>query len=479
MVLLALCGAFATSIGAGLFMGEQIGDRSIRAFVVTIVLALALSGIFWALGRKGKTKLFRREAMCAIGLSWILATFIGAIPYVLTVEGCDITDALFESASGLTTTGATAFGDFYEFPSSLLFWRSLSQWVGGLGVVVFFVAVLSSLGAGAKILFTNESSGASSDFEQGRIQHGAFALMVYYLSISIACMLAYKLAGMTWFQAINHCMTTVATGGFSTEAASIEQFNSPTIEWISIVFMTLSATTFLFVIRLLRGQRSILKQNNEVYWFFGILAASTALLSLYLVELTGNLPNLDSLRTALFQAVSIMTTTGYSSADFDKWLPPAQMLLVILMFVGGCSGSTAGGVKVVRIVVALRAAIRSVAHAFRPHVTIPMRMSGQHLSERAIFGITLFLMLMAALQIISMLLVSAMEPELTFLGVFSCVQATLFNIGPGFEAVGPTENFHFLRPTTKCFLSLLMILGRLELYAVMVLFAPSVWKRFS
>ncbi len=479
MVLLALSAAFLSCIGVGLVVGERFADRSLQAFLATIVVSLGLAGLFWLLGRRGETRLFRREAMCAIGLSWILATLVGAIPYILTVEGCDISDAIFESASGITTTGATAFSNYSEFPSSLLFWRSLSQWVGGLGVVVFFVAVLSSLGAGAKILFTNESSGTSSDFDQGRIQQGAFALMVYYLSISIACMLAYRLGGMDWFQAINHCMTTVATGGFSTEPASIEQFASPTIEWIAIVFMTLSATTFLFVIRVLRGQRSILRQNNEVYWFLGILVISTGLLTLYLVELTGELPDHNSVRTALFQAVSIMTTTGYSSTDFNTWLPPAQMLLIILMFIGGCSGSTAGGVKVVRIVVAVRAAIHSVTHAFRPNVTIPMRMSGQPMGERAIFAVTLFLMLMAALQILAMLVISAMEPELSFLGVFSCVQATLFNIGPGFEAVGPTENFHFLRPTTKCFLSLLMILGRLELYAVMVLFAPSVWKRFS
>lgn len=479
MVLLALSGAFASCIVAGLVMGEPYTDPAFRAFGITILVTLLAAGTFHLLGRKKEIKLFRREAMCAIGLSWILASLIGALPYILTVENCDWSDALFESASGLTTTGSTAFSNFHEFPPSLLFWRSLSQWVGGLGVVVFFVAILSSLGAGAKVLFSNESSASAADFEQGRVQHGAFLLMLYYLGISTACMLAYKLAGMNWFQAVNHAMTTVATGGFSTESASIEQFASPAIEWVSIVFMTLSATTFLFVIRLIKGQRSILRQNHEVYWFFGILAASTALLTLYLVELTGELPGHDSVRTALFQAVSIMTTTGYSSTNFDTWLPPAQMLLVILMFIGGCSGSTAGGVKVVRIVVAFRAAIRSVTHAFRPHVTIPMRISGQNMGERAISAITLFLMLMAALQIFAMLLVSAMEPELTFLGVFSCVQATLFNIGPGFEAVGPTQNFHFLRPTTKGFLSLLMILGRLELYAVMVLFAPSVWKRFS
>ena len=295
--------------------------------------------------------------------------------------------------------------------------------------------------------------------------------MIYYLGLSLVCMLAYKASGMDWFQAINHSMTTVATGGFSTEAASIEEFDSPLIEWIAIIFMALSATTFLFVIRLFRGQVRILKQNHEVYWFYGFLIASTALLTLYLVELTGDLPDRDSIRKAAFQATSILTTTGYASTDCDTWLPPAKMLLMILMFIGGCSGSTGGGVKVVRVV-ALRSALRSVTHAFRPNITIPMRMSGQHLGERAIFGVTLFLMLMAALQILSMLFVSAMEPELSFLGVFSCVQATLFNIGPGFEAVGPTENFQFLRASTKTFLSLLMILGRLELYAVLVLLRP-------
>ena len=480
MVLLALSLAFVVCIGVGLMMGEAFGDRASMAFEASIGISLLLALLFYVLGRKGDAKkLYRREALCTIGLAWILASLIGAIPYLLTVEDCDLSDALFESASGLTTTGATAFWNFYEFPASLLFWRSLSQWVGGLGVIVFFVAILSSLGAGAKILFTNESSGTSTDFEQGRVQHGAFVLLLSYLGISAACTLAYRLAGMDWFQAVNHCMTTVATGGFSTEANSTADFNSPLIEWITILFMALSATTFLFVIRLLRGQTHILRQNNEVYWFYSILCVSTGLLTLYLVDLTGELPSWDSIRTAAFQATSIMTTTGYASTDFDGWPPPAKMVLVILMFIGGCSGSTAGGVKVVRIAVALRSAIRSITHAFRPNITISLRMSGQNLGESAIHNVTLFLMLMVSLQVFSMLFISAMEPELSFLSVFSCVQATLFNVGPGFDAVGPTENFHFMQPGTKAYLSLLMILGRLELYAVLVLFAPSVWRRYA
>jgi trk system potassium uptake protein TrkH len=478
MVLLALTAAFGLCAGAGLWLGEALRDESIQAFLFTTGIALGLAALFHLCGRRGETRLFRREALCAIGLSWILATLIGALPYALTTHS-DLSDAIFESASGLTTTGATAYANFSEFPKSLLLWRSMSQWVGGLGVVVFFVAILSSLGAGAKILFSNESSGTATDFDHGRIQSGAFQLMLFYLGISSLCVFAYKMGGMDWFQAVNHAMTTVATGGFSTEAASIEHFQSPIIEWIAVVFMALSATTFVYMIRLIRGQTHILRQNNEVWWFYGILAVSIGLLTLYLVELTGELPGHESVRMAAFQAVSIMTTTGYSSTNFDEWLPPAKMLLVILMFIGGCSGSTGGGVKVVRIVIALRAAVRSITHAFRPNITIPMRMGGQHLGERAIHSVILFLMLMAALQIFSMLFVSALEPTLSFLGVFSAVQATLFNIGPGLEAVGPTENFQFLRSSTKLYLSLLMILGRLELYAVMVLFVPSVWKRFS
>ena len=476
--MLALACAFVLCMCTGIYLGESIYDSSVRAFLITNVITISLAVLFHLLGRRGKTKLFRREALCAIGLSWVLAIIIGALPYTLTTD-CDLSDAIFESASGLTTTGATAYANFAEFPKSLLLWRSLSQWVGGLGVVVFFVAVLSSLGAGAKILFSNESSGTSTDFDHGRIQSGAFYLMIFYLGVSLACMCAYKIAGMDWFQAVNHAMTTVATGGFSTETASIKHFQNPAIEWVAIIFMTLSATTFIYMIRLIRGQTHMMRQSSEVYWFYGILATSIGLLTLYLVELTGKIPDHDLIRSATFQAVSIMTTTGYTSADFNQWLPPAKMLLMILMFVGGCSGSTAGGVKVIRIVIALRAAVRSVALSFRPNITIPMRTGGQYLSERAIHNVILFLLLLVALQIFSMLFVSTLEPELEFISVFSCVQATLFNIGPGFDAIGPSENFHFLRPTTKIYLSLLMVLGRLELFAVMVLFIPSVWRRFS
>lgn len=478
MVLLALCGAFTLCILAGTLNGETLFDKSIQAFMTSILVCMIVAGILLRRGKDDSKKLFRREALCLIGLSWILASTVGALPYLLIVEDCTVADALFESTSGLTTTGATAFSNFHEFPRSLLFWRSLSQWVGGLGVVVFFVAILSSLGAGAKILFSNESSAASSDFDHARIQSGAFYLMLYYLSLSGVCMLAYKFGGMTWFQAINHMMTTVSTGGFSTEAASMEHFQSPALEWICIVFMILGGTTFVFVINLLRMRKHKLRESDEIIYFLGILIISSFLLTLYLIEQTGELPSHDSFRTAVFQAVSIMTTTGYSSADFDSWLPAAKIILLILMLIGGCSGSTSGGIKVVRTMIATRTVLSSVVLAFRPNLTKPIRINGRALSESNIHSVVIFVTLNIIIAIVSMFYVSSIEPAITPMETFSCVQATLFNIGPGFDSFGPTQNFGFLHGFTKIYLSLLMILGRLELYAVLVLFYPKIWKTY-
>ncbi len=478
MVLLALSGAFTTCILAGTLNGETLSSKSVQAFIASVLVCIIGAGVLLRLGKSDSEKLFRREALCVIGLSWILASAVGALPYFLIVEECTIADALFESTSGLTTTGATAFSNFYEFPKSLLFWRSLSQWAGGVGVVVFFVAILSSLGAGAKILFSNESSGASSDFEHGRIQKGALYLMLYYLGLSISCLLAYKFGGMDWFQAINHMMTTVSTGGFSTEAMSMEQFRSPLLEWVCILFMILGGTTFVFVINLLRTRKNTFKEQDEIVCFGGILVVSTLLLTLYIFEQTTQLPDHNSFRAAMFQAVSIMTTTGYSSVDFDSWLPAAKIILLILMLIGGCSGSTSGGIKVVRAMIAMRTVIHSVTLAFRPNLTKPIKINGRVLDESSIHSVVVFITLNIVIAIISMLYVSSIEPSITPMETFSCVQATLFNIGPGFDSFGPTQNFGFLHGFTKIYLSILMILGRLELYAVLVLFYPKLWKKY-
>ena len=479
MILIGLSVAFTLCILVGTLTGETIHDTAIQAFMVSIVVCMVSAGVLLQMGRGNSGKLFRREALCAIGLSWLMASALGALPYFLIVENCTFADAFFESASGLTTTGSTTFANFCEFPNSLLFWRSLSQWFGGLGVVVFFVAILSSLGAGAKILFSNESSGASSDFDHGRIQSGAFYLLLYYLCLSIVCLLAYKLGGMNWFQAVNHMMTTVSTGGFSTEPMSMEQFQSPLLEWLCILFMALGGTTFVFAINLLRMRKNKFENHDEIVCFLGILLVSSLLLTLYLVEQTGSMPDHNSFRTALFQATSIMTTTGYSSINFDTWMPAAKIILLILMLIGSCSGSTSGGIKVVRVMIAIKAALQSIIMAFRPNLTKPIKINGKALNESTIQSVITFITLTITIIIVSVFYVSSIEPSLTPMDTFSSVLATLFNIGPGFGAVGPTENFGFLSDITKIYLSLLMILGRLELYAILVLFYPKIWNQYS
>lgn len=480
MILLGLASAFALCILAGLAMGEALTAPSIQSFFYCIVGTLVLSaGLHW-LGRRGDRKFFRREALCAIGVTWILCTLIGAVPYYLIVDGCSLAAAIFEAASGLTTTGATNFSHFDQFPPSLLFWRSLSQWIGGLGVVVFFVALLSSLGAGAKILFTNESSATSADFDQGRIQSGALQLVLYYLLLSALCIAAYHLAGMSWFQAINHGMTTIATGGFSTESNSIEAFNSSSIEWICIGFMLLGGTTFFHAIRLIKGRPPGWKQWDEVITFYSlVIVAACAFAWIQLQNADPETALVPTLRSALFQSVSILTTTGYSSTDFNHWQLSAQLLLLGLMVIGGCSGSTSGGIKIIRIMIAVRSLIRSVSLAFRPNLTLPMRSGGTVLEAQAINAITTFILLMVSLQMLVALIVAMIEPNLSFMTLYSATQACLYNIGPGLDAVGPSQNYGFFSQMTKLLFALVMILGRLELYAVMVLFVPSFWKRYA
>lgn len=478
MVLIVLSGAFTLCILAGVLNRETLADASIQAFMISIIVCMIAARVLFHLGRNGSKSLFRREALCVIGLSWIMASAVGALPYFLIVENCTFADALFESTSGLTTTGSTAFANFYEFPKSLLFWRSLSQWFGGLGVVVFFVAILSSLGAGAKILFSNESSGTSSDFDHGRVQRGAFYLMLYYLGLSVVCMFAYRLGGMNWFQAINHMMTTVSTGGFSTEPISMEQFQSPLLEWICILFMILGGTTFVFVISLIRMRKNRFDEHDEIVYFLCILAVSSLLITLYLTKQTGEWPDHNSFRTATFQVVSIMTTTGFSSTNFDTWLPTGKVVLLILMLIGGCSGSTSGGIKVVRLMIAVKTVLQSVVLAFRPNLTKPIQINGRTLNESSIQSVVTFILLTVVIVVFSILFVSSIESVLTPMEAFSCVQATFFNIGPGFDAIGPTQNFGFLHGFTKVYLSLLMILGRLEFYAVLVLFYPKIWKQY-
>jgi len=479
VIIFTLALAFGICYGVSFAPSENPEEIVARqGFLVCTILALALAaGLFW-LGRGTPTRIFRKEALAIIGLGWILASAVGAMPYVIIDANTSVVDGIFESASGLTTTGASIYGNVEILPRSLLFWRGLSQWIGGMGVVVFFVAILGFLGAGAKILYSNESSGSTADFDEPRVRSGVMNLWLVYMALSGACVVVFISGGMSVYDALCHMFATVSTGGFSTYNRSMGAFESPFLEWSTTVFMIAAGTSFLLLIQVARGRFQSVRSSSETgaYGFFlaiSIIAIGGVLLA---TRTFGGWH--DSFRAAAFQVASIMTTTGFATTDYNGWPTFPKVILLSLMFVGGCSGSTAGGAKVARILLAIRTILKSVEFAFRPNVVRRIQMNGKPVDDHVIHEVLIFLVLIGFLCLGSVPLVSIFEPILPLDAAISSVFACLFNIGPGLGDLGPTQNYAGLHDYTKIMLVLLMIMGRLELYAVLVLFSPQLWRRF-
>lgn len=472
--------AFLVSYGVGEFFYGKTDDLVRVEWFISIGVAIVIAISLAFLGRNAQPKMFRKEALATIGLGWLLASFVGALPYYLILPETTYVDGVFESASGFTTTGASVYGDLKVFPRSLLFWRCLSQWIGGLGVVVFFVALLSFLGAGAKILYSNESSAASTDIESGRIQQGVLQILYLYLGLSASCAIMLKIMGMNWYDAICHMFTTVSTGGFGVYNSSLGAFQSPAIQWTVIIFMALGGTSFFVLMRVMNGKPRALRTNTEVLAYYAILIGASLLLMAMLLTETNQSGNWEAaLRAAAFQVTSIMTTTGFSTVDYQQWPPVGHMVLLVLMVIGGCSGSTAGGSKVVRFVVAFKVCRLQIEKAYRTRVVRPLNINGKVLDKEDQDSVVTYLLMLGLVLIAGIMTVALLEHDLGFTAQVSSVFACLFNIGPGLAEVGPTQNYGFFREPTKLILSLLMIMGRLELYAILVLFSPALWRRFS
>lgn len=476
VILWILALAMLASLGVSQLYGEE---AAVQGFFFSVLISSAVGVVLWMFGRSEDNRMFRKEALAVIGTGWLLASLFGALPYLTILSHAGFADALFESTSGITTTGASVFADIEEWPRGLLFWRAITQWIGGLGVVVFFVAILAFLGAGAKLLFSNESSAQAGELDYARVQSGVLRIVVFYLLLSVACALTYRLLGMDTFDAVCHMFATVATGGFSTKAASIAAFENPAIEWAAIVFMVLGGTSFLLFLRFLQRDWEGIRRSTEVVaYYFLLVAASIVTTALLLLKGVYGEP-LEALRAGCFQVASVMTTTGFATADFDGWPPALHILLLLLMLAGGCSGSTAGGAKLVRVVLALRIARLQVERAFRPQVVRTIHMNGRPVPPAAMDDVSRYFLVLGGLTLFSTFVLGIMEPAVSPEGIFSAVQACLFNVGPGFHEVGPAETYAFFTPWSKVFLSLLMVTGRLELFAVLVLFMPSLWRRFA
>lgn len=448
------------------------------AMAKSTAISIGFGIILYLVSLGGKTEVLRREAILVVGLSWVEVSILGMLPYLLCQHGLGFFDALFESVSGFTTTGSTIMTNIEGYSNALLLWRSVTQWLGGIGILVVFVAVLSFLGAGSKSLVAQESSLNINDARKSRIRDVAFSLLKVYLGLTAICLTGLILLGMPAFESVCHAMCTIATGGFSPKNLSIGHYKDFGIEmWIAI-FMFLSSIGFMLYVFVATGNWKRLRKEEEARYYLLLVLVAVFAIALDLMLASTHFGYRQALRDGFFNVISISSTTGFGASDYSKWPLFSQMLLMLLMLIGGCAGSTSGGIKMNRVILYLKTAQRELVRSFRPNQVFRIRLNGIAPDEQALTTTSFFIALGFVLSGAACVIVSLLEPQLNMISTIGCVFATLFNIGPGFEAVGPMENFGFLNPTTKVVLSFLMILGRLEFFALLVLFVPSLWKKY-
>lgn len=483
-VAMAVCGFFA-------YWDCVPGDEgAMRSLFLSGGIVAMLGALLMVSGHGKIDRIPRREGIVVVGLGWLLCAVAGSLPYMLAEPGLGLADAFFESASGFTTTGSTIMQsdpevgmDIASWPRGILLWRSVTQWLGGMGILVLFVAILSYLGMGSKSLFRNESSFQTGETSTARIRDIASTLWRVYVCITIVCALGLKAMGLSSYNAISHAFTVVSTGGFSPHNESVGYYsswgNGWLIElWLSLFMVICSISFLVWVVLLRRRWRRFFKEEEGKVFTVSCIVASISIA--YGVASTQGLPFGEALRQSWFVVVSVASTTGFGTVDYTQWPTYALILLAAIMFLGGCSGSTSGGLKVSRLLVFFKTARFEVVKAFRPNQIFRMHVNGNALGESERSQTVIFVALYAFIIFASCFIVAVLEASngIDILTSFGCVVATLANIGPGFGDVGPTDNFSHLLPSTKVFLSLLMILGRLELYAILVLFIPSLWKRY-
>jgi len=433
--------------------------------------ATSISAGLLMIGQKPKTALTHREALLIVGLGWMLLTYLGALPYCYVAEQ-SIFNGLFESASGLTTTGSSIFDDVEALPDSVLFWRCFSQWIGGLGIVVFFIAFFSFLGASGKALFATESTLKPDVEAKIRLKKAAHQAIGLYVLFSILGTIALLALGLDGFNSVCHMATALSTGGFSNFNASMGHFNGqPMVQWVLVALMIVGALPFAFHGAFWRLQwRSCLK-HEEVFVFMGLLSLCVCivyyLLKIYQVEA-------DSFRQAAIQCVSFITTTGLNSANFQLW--PAHFIFLWLMIIGGCSGSTAGGLKIVRIWVACKVVVLAIKKTVNPHHIYTLRMNQAIIDQPMRDTLLLYIVLSFLLWGIGLFVLSLLEPQLSLEGILSSFFACWANAGVSFAEFGPTQNFNFCSSPTKLFFTLTMLIGRIESYALLALCVPALWK---
>ena len=441
------------------------------AFLTVAVIGL-LAGFIITRRKPKNTVFFTREGFVIVSLSWILMSLVGAIPFVLNGDIPNFTNALFETISGFTTTGASILADVEALSNCSLFWRSFTHWIGGMGVLVFLLAILPMTGGHNMHLMRAESTGPAVGKLVPKVKETAKILYMIYFCMTVVQMVLLLIAGMPWFDAVTTAVGTAGTGGFGIKADSMAGY-SPAIQWIVTIFMILFGVNFNMYYLLLGKNKLNAFKLEEVRWYFVVILVSTGIITANIASTYSNLS--DAVRDAAFQVGSIITTTGFATTDFVIWPMASQVILVILMFLGACAGSTGGGVKISRIVIMLKAVKQEVMYLLHPKSVKMIKMDDKAVDKSVVRNVTVFLATYVLIYIVSLILVSF--DNFDFATTFTGVIATLNNIGPGLGAVGPAGNFDGFSDLSKYVLMFDMLAGRLELYPMLLLLTPAVWKK--
>jgi len=437
------------------------------------LLVPGLLGLAFFMLTPAKVNLSPREALAIVGLGWLGIVLTGALPFLLTGTTNSVAWAIFESVSGFTTTGATVFAVIEDLPASILLWRSLSHWIGGMGIIVLGVAILPLIGVGGAQLFSAEAPGMTTDKVQPRIATTARLLWGVYVAMTAIVGLAYLILGMSLFDAVNHAMSALATGGFSTRTASMGYY-SPAIQWVTMLAMFLAGVNFTLHYRTFTGHPREMFRNAEWRWYLASTLTVSAI-CFFALGVSEGAFTLELVRRASFSVISIHSTTGFGTADFAAWPIVAQVLLLGLMFLGGMGGSTGGGFKVIRGAVVTQHVLDEIRKVLHPRAVIVTRVGGRPIREDLVLKVLAFLAMYMATHAVGTVILAAEGNDLVT--SLSASLAALSSIGPGLAEVGPASNYGHLSTFSLVTLSGLMLLGRLEFYTLLVLLIPSTWTR--
>ncbi len=482
-LIILLAGIMLVPLGVAIHSDSEV---EIKAFILSIISAGIIGAVMKFFTKGDESQLGVREGFGIVTFGWLLSALFGAIPYLHTGFCNNFSDAYFESMSGFTTTGSTIFNDIELLPCSILFWRSLTQWLGGMGIIVFFVAFLPALKVGGYQLFSAEAPGPKTDKIKPRIAETAKMLWYIYLSLSGLLMIFLVSGGMSPFDSVCHTFSTVSTGGFSTKNASVAAFNSKYIEIVITAFMFLSACNFALHYQCFRGKFSKIFKNTEFIFFLWLLFLTIFIVTLFMYfsnssSYHAGVKDVDyntitgCIRYVVFQIMSICSSTGYCTADFDRWPDFCRFMLVFIMLFGGCAGSTAGGMKNIRILLIIRYCLRELEYLIRPRIVKHVKVDKVSIDESILKNTMSFFGSYIAIFIICFFILVALNIDV--ITAMSAVISSMGNIGPGLSRVGAVENYADIPLVGKWVLIFCMLVGRLEIYGVVVMLLPITWKR--